>query len=52
MLFGFGIPILLCHSEIDDVNDIGGFRVGATDEEVVGFDVTIDEIFLMDSLYS
>lgn len=52
MLFRFGIPILLCHSEIDDMDDISGLRVGTADEEVVGFDISIDEIFLVDGLDS
>ena len=31
---------------------IRGLRSGATDEEVVGFDITVYEIFLVDGLHS
>lgn len=50
MLLGFRITILLSHTKVNDVDHIGGLRAGATDEEVVGLDVTIDEILLMDCL--
>ena len=50
MLFGLGIAILLGHAEVDDVDDIGGFGAGAADEEVVGFDVSINEVFLVNGL--
>ena len=52
MLLSLGIPILFCHPEIDDVNYVSGFRIGAADEEIVGFDISIDEILLVDGLHS
>ena len=52
MLLGFGIPILLGHSEVDDVDNIGGLGVRATDEEVIGLYVTVDQILLVDCLNS
>lgn len=45
------VTILLCHTEIDNVNDIRGFGSRATNEEVVWLDVTIDEMFFVDCLY-
>lgn len=50
MLLGFGIPVLLGHTEIDDVDHIGGLRARATDEEVVGLDITVDEVLLVNGL--
>ena len=52
VLFGLGVSVLLGHAKIHDVDDIGRFRVGSPDKEVVGFDVSIDEILLVDSLHS
>lgn len=50
MLLRFRIPILLGHSKVNDVNYIGGLRVRATDEEVVWFDITVDQVLFVDSL--
>lgn len=50
VLFGFGIAVLLGHTEIDDVYRVGAFGAGATDEEVVGFDVAVNEILFVDRL--
>ena len=47
VLLGLGISILLCHAEVDHVNNIGRFRVGSADEEVVRLDVSVDEVLLV-----
>jgi hypothetical protein len=40
--FGFGISVLFCHAEIDDMDEIGVFTAWSADEEVVWFDITVD----------
>ena len=45
-----GIPVLLGHSEIDDVNDIFSLGTGTSDQEVVGLDVTVDQVLFMNRL--
>jgi len=42
MLFGFRIPVLFRHSEIDDMNDVGHLGSRSTDQKVIGFDISID----------
>lgn len=50
MLLRFRIPILLGHSKVNDVDYIGGLGVRATDEEVVGLDITVDQVLFVDCL--
>ena len=45
-----GITVLLRHAKVNDVDDIGGLGSGAADQEVVGFDVSVDQVLLVDSL--
>lgn len=52
MLLGSGVSVLLGHTKINNVNDVGGFRARAANEKVVGFDITVDEVSLMDGLDS
>ena len=52
VLLCFRISVLLGHTEVDDMNDIGGLAVGATDEEVVRLDVTVYHVLLVDRLDS
>ena len=52
MLLCFGVSVLFGHSEINDMNDIGGFSTGTTNEEVVGFDVSVDQVTVVDGLDS
>lgn len=52
MLLCFRVSVLFGHSEINDMNDIGGFSTGTTNEEVVGFDVSVDQVTVMDGLDS
>lgn len=47
VLLRFRIPVLLCHSEIDHVNDIGGFSPWTSNQEIVGFDIPVDEILVV-----
>lgn len=50
MLLGFGVAVLFGHSKVDDMNDVGRLGVRPADEEVIGFNVTVDEVLLVDSL--
>jgi hypothetical protein len=52
MLLGLGITILFGHAKVDDVDNIGRLGAGTTDQEVVGFDVTVNQVLLMDCLNS
>jgi hypothetical protein len=52
MLFCFGISVLLGHAEVDYVDDVGGLCAWFADEEVVGFDVSVDEVLFVDGLDS
>lgn len=52
MLFGFGISVLFCHAEINNMNDICSLGIGSTDQEVVWFDISIDEVLLVNGLDS
>ena len=51
VLLGLGIAILLCHTEIDDVDHIGTLGARSTDEEVVGLDIAVDQVLLVDGLH-
>lgn len=50
MLLGLWVAVLLGHAKVDDVNDIGSFSAWSANEEIVGFDIAVDEIFLVDGL--
>ena len=52
MLLCFRVSVLFGHSEIDDMNDIRGFSTGTTNKEVVGFDVSVDQVTVVDGLDS
>lgn len=52
MLLRFRIAVLLSHSEIDNVDHIGGFRSRPADEEIIRFDVSINQILLVNGLDS
>jgi hypothetical protein len=51
VLFRLGVTILLGHAKIDDVDDIGGFGARSADEEIVRFDISVDEVLFVDRLY-
>jgi hypothetical protein len=52
MLFGFWVSVLFGHAKINDVNDVGRFAVRSTNQEIIGFDVAVDEVFFVDCLDS
>lgn len=52
MLFSFRVSILLCHAEVDHMNDVSSLGTRPTDQEIVRFDIAIDEIFLVNRLDS
>lgn len=51
VLFRLGITILLCHAKINDMDNVGTLGAWSADEEVVGFDVSVDEVLFVDGLY-
>lgn len=51
MLFGFGVTILFGHAKVHHVNNVGSLCIWSTNEEVVGFDVAIDQVLLVDGLH-
>lgn len=52
MLLCLWVSVLLGHSEIDNVDDIGRLGTGSSDQEVVGFDVAVNEVPVVYSLHS
>lgn len=50
VLLRLGVTVLLGHAEVDHVDNIGGFGAGAPNEEVVGLDVPVDQVLLVDGL--
>ena len=52
MLLGLWIPVLFRHSKINHMDNVGCFTVGTADEEVVGLDVSVNEVLLVDGLHS
>lgn len=50
VLLGLGVSVLLGHAEIDDVDHIGRFGAGAADQEIVGLDVSVDEVLFVNRL--
>jgi hypothetical protein len=52
VLLGLGVTVLLGHAEIHDVNNVRVFAVGTANKEVVRLDVTVDEVLLVNGLYT
>lgn len=50
VLLSLGIAVLLGHTEINDMDHVGRLTARTPDEEVVWFDVSVDQVLLMDSL--
>lgn len=50
VLFCFGVTILFGHTEVDDMDDIGGLRSGTANQKVIGLDITVDEVLFVDGL--
>ena len=44
--------VIIPERHTDDVNGVGGLGAWHTDQEIVGFDITIDEGFLVDRLHT
>lgn len=44
------VTVLLCHTEVHDVNYISTLRTRTANEEVVGLDVAVDEVLLVNGL--
>lgn len=45
-----GIPVLFCHTKVDDVDGVGALSGWSTNEEVVGLNVPVDEVLLVNGL--
>lgn len=52
VLLRLGISVLLCHAKIDNMDNVLRLARYLANQEVVGFDVTVDEVLLVDSLNS
>jgi hypothetical protein len=50
VLLGLGVAPELGHTEVNHMNNISGAGAGEADKEVVGFDVTVDEVLFVDRL--
>lgn len=50
MLLGLWIAVLFGHAEVNNMDDIGCFTSGASNKEVVGFDISVDQVLLVNSL--
>jgi hypothetical protein len=50
VLLGLGISVLLGHAKVDDVNHICSLGARSSDEEVVRFNIAIDQILFVDCL--
>jgi len=52
VLLGLGVAVLLGHAKVDDVHRVGVLGARAADQEVVGLDVAVDQVLLVDRLHS
>ena len=52
VLLRLGVSVLFGHTEVDDVNHIGSLRPWPSDQEVVRFNIAVDEVLLVYGLYS
>lgn len=52
VLLRLWVTVLLGHAEVDDVDNVGSLGAGAADEEVVGLDIAVDQILLVDGLHA
>ena len=52
VLLGLRVTVLLGHAEVNNVDNVGGFAVGPSDQEVVRLDVAVDEVLLVDGLHA
>jgi hypothetical protein len=52
VLLCLGVTVLLGHTKVHDVNYISALGAWSADEEVVRLDVAVDEVLLVNGLYS
>jgi hypothetical protein len=52
VLLRLGVAVLLRHTKVDNVDDIGALGAWTANEKVVGLDVAVDEVLLVDGLNS
>lgn len=52
VLLRLGVAVLLGHTEIDNVDNVGSLGAGASDEEIIRLDISIDEVLLVDCLHA
>lgn len=50
VLLGLGISVLLGHAKVNYVNHVGSLGAWSSDEEVVRFDIPVDQILFVDCL--
>jgi hypothetical protein len=46
------VPVLLGHSEIDDMDDVGAFRARTPDQEIVWLDISVYKVLFVNGLDS
>lgn len=52
VLFCLWIAVLLGHPKVDDVNEVCILRAWTANKEVVGLDIAVDEVLLVNGLHS
>jgi hypothetical protein len=52
MLFRLGVAVLFSHAKVNNVDDICRLGARAANEKVVRLDIAVDEVLLVDRLYS
>lgn len=52
VLFRLRVTVLLCHAKVNDVNNVGTLGTRPANEEVIWLDVSVNQVLLMDGLYS
>lgn len=50
MLLRLRVAVLLRHAEIDDVDNISSLGVWSANEEIIGFDIAVNQVLLVDGL--
>lgn len=52
MLLCLGISVLLCHAKVNEIHHVGMGCARSANEEIVWFDVSVDQVVLMNAFYS
>ncbi len=52
VLLRLGVTVLLRHTKIDNVDDVGSLGARSSDQEIVGLDISVDEVLLVDGLHA